>query len=135
MLVSIIVAIFLAAHALIHTGFVSARPAPTPGAPPWPFDLGHSWALGSLGVDEPVTRVIGTGLLVVLMLAYAVAALAVLGVVPTGLFVPAIAIGSVASLAMLGVFFHPWLLIGIAIDLVLLWATLVGGWRPGPRLL
>jgi hypothetical protein len=29
----------------------------------------------------------------------------------------------------LGLFFHPWLLLGIAIDLVLLWAV-VSGWRP-----
>jgi hypothetical protein len=35
-----------------------------------------------------------------------------------------------ASLATLLLFFHPWLAIGIAIDLVLLWAVIGAGWEP-----
>ena len=35
-----------------------------------------------------------------------------------------------ASLALLVAFFHPWLIVGLAIDVVLLWATLVAAWSP-----
>jgi hypothetical protein len=30
---------------------------------------------------------------------------------------------------VLVLFFHPWLVLGMAIDLVLLWAVLVNGWE------
>jgi hypothetical protein len=33
-------------------------------------------------------------------------------------------------LLLLLLFFHPWLTLGIVIDVALLWAVLVAGWRP-----
>jgi hypothetical protein len=123
-----VVAGFLLAHALIHTGFLG-RPPATPGGPAWPFELGRSWLLSPLGVDPGVVRVLGLALVAVLVAGYATAALAVLGPLEL-LFVPAIVIGSMASLGLLIVFFHPWLVLGIAIDLGLLWATLVLSWLP-----
>jgi hypothetical protein len=59
------------------------------------------------------------------------AALSVAGLAPASLFVGAIAAASVASLVLLGLFFHPWLALGLVIDLALLWATFVAAWRPG----
>jgi hypothetical protein len=35
------------------------------------------------------------------------------------------------SLILLGVFFHPWLVIGIAIDVAILWVVGLNGWIPG----
>ena len=62
---------------------------------------------------------------------YALAALAALGVLPTAIWPAAVAIGSVASLGLLAASFHPWLAVGVVIDLALLWSSLVVGWRPG----
>ncbi len=128
---SIVVALVLVAHGLIHASFVSPAPPSKPGAPQWPFDLAHSWALSPLGLDASVTRTVGITLLVAVLVGYVAAALAVLGILPGSLFVAGIVVGSVASIVMLALFFHPWLVFGFAIDAVLLWAVLAGGWLPG----
>lgn len=126
-----VVALFLVAHGLIHASFVSPTPPAKAGAPQWPFDLAHSWLLSPIGLDAPVTRAIGIALVVAVVAAYAVAALAVVGILPASLVVPAVVLGSVASILMLAAYFHPWLVLGLVIDAVLLWAVLANGWRPG----
>lgn len=128
---TVIAAGFLVAHGLVHAGFVSPRPPATAGGPQWPFDLATSWLLGPIGLGESAMRLIGIALLAVIVLGYVAAALATLGVTPSSLFVPGVVAASVASIAMLVVLFHPWLILGLAIDAVLLWATLANGWRPG----
>ena len=121
---------FLLGHAMIHGGFISRRPPATPGGPPWPFDLGHSWLLDRLGLGGGASRLLGTALVAATIAGFALAALATFGVMPAVLWPAAVVIGAVASLSVLVVFFHPWLLLGVAIDLVLLWAALVAGWTP-----
>ena len=121
---------FLLGHAMIHGAFLSRRPPATPGGPPWPFDLGHSWLLDRLGAGPRVNRLVGTALVAATIAGFALAALAALGVGPAVLWPAGIAIGAVGSLGVLVLFFHPWLLLGVAIDLVLLWAALVAGWTP-----
>ncbi len=123
-------ALFLAAHGLIHASYVSPRPAQTAGGPAWPFELAHSWLLSPLGVGADAARLIGAALILVIVAGYAVAALSTIGVLGQGLFAGGVVIGSVASLALLVLFFHSWLVLGIAIDLVLLWAVLVARWAP-----
>jgi hypothetical protein len=124
-------ALFLAAHGLVHASFLSPAPPAKPGSPQWPFDLAHSWLLGPLGLDGAVSRVVGIVLLVVTVAAYAIAALAVIGVTPPAWFAPSVVAGSIVSLAMLALFFHPWLTLGLVIDVVLLWAVLANHWAPG----
>ncbi len=121
---------FLLGHAMIHGGFISRRPPATPGAPPWPFDPGHSWLLERLGFAGATGRLLGTALVAATIAGFALAALATFGVMPAVLWPAGVAIGAVASLGVLVVFFHPWLLLGVAINLVLLWAALVAGWTP-----
>lgn len=129
MLVKYLVAGFLLAHAAVHLGFVSSPPA-TAGGPQWPFELGRSWALTPLGLDGAASRPLAIALLAVVFAGYAVAALASAGLLPSGLFVGGVVAGSVASVAMLVLFFHPWLLIGVALDVVLVWAVLIARWLP-----
>jgi hypothetical protein len=62
--------------------------------------------------------------------AYALAAVGLFGIGPTGLWVPAAAAGTLASLALLALWYLPWLTIGVAIDLVVLWLVLVSSWVP-----
>jgi hypothetical protein len=120
----------LLGHALIHLGYLSPRPQATAGGPPWPFELGRSSLLAPLGFGADAGRLIGVALVVLTIAGFVLAALATVGILPTQLWPAAVAFGAVASLGVLVVFFHPWLLLGVAIDLVLLWAALAPGWSP-----
>ncbi|MFL5679896.1 MAG: hypothetical protein ACJ77B_04785 [Chloroflexota bacterium] len=130
MLARLAFAAFLVAHGLIHVSFVAPRPPATAGGPEWPFDLGRSWVLSPLGADPSVCRLLGIALLACTVAAFALAALATIGVAPTAVWAPAVIAGAVASVALLGVFFHPWLALGVVIDVALLWAALVNRWAP-----
>jgi hypothetical protein len=124
------IAAFLLAHAGLHAGFVSPRPPASAGGPAWPFDVGGSWLLTRLGVDGEIPRILAITLIAATITGYALAALAAAGVAPDVIWGPALVTGSIASIALLGVFFHPWLVLGVAIDVVLLWSVLVAGWSP-----
>ena len=130
MVARLAVAAFLLAHAAIHFAFISPRPPATAGGPAWPFEVGHSWVLGPLGVDAETSRVLAIALIAVLIGSFALAGLAAIGVAPAGLWPAAVTIGSVASIALLVVFFHPWLVLGVVIDVVLIWAVNVASWTP-----
>ena len=114
---------FLLAHAAIHLGFVTPAPPAAPGAPPWPFDLARSWLLSPLGIDPSLLRVIGFALFAAIVAGYALVLIASVASVPADLMGIGIIVGSAASLALLLLFFHPWLLIGVVIDIALLWAV------------
>ena len=130
MLMRLLLAAFLFGHAAIHTGFISPRPPTTAGGPPWPFAFDSSWAFNAVGVDPSVTRLLGSALVAAVLGGFALAALAALGVLPAAVWPPAAAVGAAYSVALLLLFFHPWLLLGVAIDVVLLWAVLVVRWAP-----
>jgi hypothetical protein len=130
MVVRLAIAGFLLAHAAIHIGFISPRPPVTAGGPAWPFDVGHSWILGPLGIDAATSRALAIALIAVILGGFALAGIAAIGIAPAGLWPVAVTIGGVASIAVLVLFFHPWLLLGIAIDIVLLWAVNVANWAP-----
>lgn len=118
------------AHALIHAAFLGPRPPATAGGPPWPFELGHSWILDPLGVGRERERLVGIALVAITLGGFALASVAALGIGPPGLWIPAAEVGSVGSLALLIAHFHPWLLLGVAIDLGLIWTVLIVGWTP-----
>ena len=126
----ILFAVFLLAHAAIHASYISPPPAATAGGPAWPFELGRSWLLSPIGLSADMTRIVGIGLLALLVIGFGIAALATLGVVPMTLWPGAVVVGAVASTALLVLFFHPWLVAGVGIDLALLWAALVVDWTP-----
>ena len=127
---TIVVAGLLLGHALIHASYLSPAPTPKPGAPAWPFRLDRSWLLGPIGIDRELSRVLGVGLVVVAIAAFALGVIGALGVGPAWLWSIGVSLGAVASLAVLVLYFHPWLVLGIAIDVVLLWAVTVAGWAP-----
>ena len=129
MILKLALAGFLLAHAGIHAGFLS-RPPATAGGPAWPFELCRSWLLGPLGLSADVTRMLGLALFAATAGGLALAALAAIGLLPEALWAPTATVGAVASIALLLVFFHPWLVLGVAIDLALLWAVLIASWSP-----
>lgn len=125
MIAKLLLAAFLAGHGLVHAGFVSPAPPATASGPAWPFALDRSWALTALGVDAAIARLLGTALVAVVVGAYLLAAVAGLVGLPAGVFEAGVIVGSIASVAVLTLFFHPWLVLGLAIDAVLLWLAIV----------
>jgi len=130
MLARLLIAALLLAHGAIHASFLSPRPPATAGGPSWPFEIARSWALTPLGIQRETTRLLGIALVGATIGAFGLAAVATAGLLPAGLWGPASAVGAVASLVLLVLFFNPWLVLGVVIDLGLLWAVLVAGWSP-----
>jgi len=124
------IAALLLAHGLIHAAFLAPRPAATAGGPAWPFDLGRSWLLGGLGLGPEATRWLGIALVATTLIGFALAAFSLLGIGPDGLLSVAMAVGAIASSAVLVLYFHPWLVLGLAIDVVVLWVALIARWAP-----
>ncbi len=129
----LVIAAFFAAHALIHLSYLTPPPR-TAGGPEWPFEMGRSWLVTVLGADPALVRPLGTALVVISVAMFLGAALSTVGwLVPTGWWTPLCIGGAAASIATLGLFFHPWILLGIVIDAVLLWGVLVADWLPASR--
>ncbi len=126
----LILAAFLVVHGLIHAGFLSPRPPATAGGPAWPFALDRSWLMTPIGVPPEHARLMGVALVVVTLAAYTIAGAALVGLIPSGLWPATIGLGSVASIALLGLYFHPWLVLGIVIDVALLVVVVFGNWSP-----
>jgi len=129
-----VVAGLLLGHALIHASYLKAEPTPQRGAPAWPFHLDRSWLLRPLRLGAATTRALGSMLIVLTIVAFGVAAAASTGVAPASMWRVAVAVGAVASLSVLVAFFHPWLGLGIVIDLGLIWFVVVGDWAPAGQL-
>jgi hypothetical protein len=127
----IVLALFLAAHGMLHASYLSPAPPRTAGGPEWPFELTRSWLVTGLQLDPGVVRALGTGLVTLTVVLMLLAGLATAGwVIPQGWWPGLTVAAAVASLATLLLFFHPWIVIGIAIDLVLLWVVMGAGWEP-----
>jgi hypothetical protein len=122
---------FLAAHALIHVSFLTPAPPRTAGGPEWPFEMARSWLVTGAGLDAALIRALGTALVVATIALLAAAGLATVGwMVPPDWWSALVVWGAAASALTLILFFHPWLVLGLAIDAALLWAVLVMGWSP-----
>jgi hypothetical protein len=120
----------LLGHGLVHAAFLAPPPPATVGGPPWPFDLREPRVLQSLAIRSDQWRLVGIALVALTIAAFSLAALATLGVAPASLWAAGVIVGGVASLGILILFFHPWLVAGLAIDLVLLWVAIVAQWTP-----
>lgn len=127
----LLLAAFLAAHAMIHVSYLTPAPPRTAGGPEWPFEMGRSWLVTGLHLDPGMVRILGTAIVAATIALLVLAALSAAGWgVPAEWWTSLAVGGAVASLATLAVFFHPWILLGIAIDLVILWAVAGQGWDP-----
>ena len=116
-----LLALFLVVHASIHIGYICG--------PAWPFVASDPWLVTGLGAGADIVRVIGITLVLVTFAAFVLAAVTVTGFVRSA-WKPLVVVASVASVILLTIFVAPSTLPGIAIDAVLLWATLVRGWHP-----
>lgn len=127
----LLIAALLAGHALIHASYLSPAPPQTAGGPEWPFAMGRSWLVTGLHVEPRLVTSIGTLLIVATVAVLLLAALATLGMgIPAAWWPFLVTAGAGLSIASLGIFFHPWLILGLVIDAVLLWSVLIAGWTP-----
>jgi hypothetical protein len=117
MMVRVLVGVGLLGHGLLHVLYA----LPAPDDPDYPFTFDGSWL-----VPDSARRVVGLVLVVVTVLAFSALALTVwsAGGLDSVWKSPTI-FGSVASLAVLVAFWHPWVVVGVVIDVGLLTATLV----------
>lgn len=127
----LLLAAVLAAHAFIHVSYLTPVPARTAGGPEWPFEMAKSWAVTALGLDPALVRALGTALVIVTIALLVAAALATAGWIVPAVWWPSLVVGgAIASALTLALFFHPWILLGFAIDAALLWAVLLAEWLP-----
>ena len=127
----ILIGLALIAHALIHSGYLSPAPPKIAGGPEWPFEMSRSWLVSNVGLHPDLVRPLGAALVAVTILAFVGAGLATMGLaVPHDWWRWLIAAGATASAATLALFFHPWLVLGLAIDAALLYLVFVAGWNP-----
>ncbi len=124
--------LFLLAHGWIHMSLAQV-PVPQPGALHTPFfpawwrnDVDSSWPVTKLGFSTDVSRTLGWVLWVAVAALYTLAAAALLiNPANTSIWHGLIVGGSAVSLVLLGLYWHPWLPVGVLIDLGLIAAVLL----------
>ena len=111
---NILFGLFLFMHGLIHASYL----APNPDDPKYPFALNKGWFANWIG---NISTPIGIALVSLTLAVFALAGLAVLGTpIIADIRGHLIAVGAICSLATLILYWHPWLTLGIAVDIVLL---------------
>jgi len=129
----LLLAAFLAAHGAMHVAYLTPAPPRTADGPEWPFELGRSWLIGALHLDPAIVRSLGIVLAVATIILFGAAAVATLGWLPASWWGELVVAGAATSLATLALFFHPWIVLGILIDAVLI-SAVVAGWAPSAAL-
>jgi hypothetical protein len=116
----VLVAAFLVAHGLVHLGIWV-----TPKDPirPAPFDPSHSWIV-SPHSGEVAARSVSVALGCAIAATFCAAGwMVLLSASGTG---GLLLLASVTALALKALWFHPWLVLGVAIDIAIVLAVLVG---------
>ena len=124
----IMIGVFFILHGLVHSGLAAAPIPKDATSRPGSFFThpARSWLLRRLHFTPGATRTAGLSLVVLTTLGFVLAGMAALGVPPmAGTLAPLVVISSALSLLLLGLFWHPWLSLGVIIDLaiLLLWVV------------
>lgn len=117
-----LVAGFLLLHGLLHLAVWLPKPEPAPGRPA-PFEPDHSAVLTQERVPQRTIHRLAILLASTAAVLYGVVGLAV--AVGTSWAVPLAVLAGTVGIAIKLLFFHPWLSVGIAIDLLVLSSALV----------
>lgn len=120
----LVVAAFLVAHGLVHAAiYAAAKPAPGKA----PFDPSRSWALSAAHVGLGTAREASVRLAWLTAGLFSLAGAALLADV--ALWATVAAAAAVVGLFLKVTWFHPWLTVGVLLDVGIAWAT-VGRWPP-----
>lgn len=129
-----LLAALLFAHGWVHLMFVFPKPTSSESSSvglAYPFDFGHSWLSGRVGLDPALVRRAGLILMAITFGAFILAALATVSlVVPAEWWSGLVIVAAVSSMLLLALAYAPTLLLGFAIDLALLWLVLASWWSP-----
>lgn len=126
-----IVALFLIAHGLVHAGLAAAPNPDDPDARAGAFftSPGRSWLFHRLGSDQNIVQWIGVILVAIATVGFVLAGLGVFGVPGLEELWRSIAVvSSIFSLILLVLFWHPWLILGVVIDIAILVSLLWINW-------
>lgn len=132
-MVKIALAVFLIVHGLVHAGLAAAPIPNDPDSKPGSFftATARSWLLPRLGLNTSTVQWVGILLVALVTLGFILAGLGVLGVPGLSTGWRTVAMVSVClSLLLLILFWHPWLVVGIMIDIGILITLLWTKWLP-----
>ena len=112
---------FLVAHGAVHLAVWT--PHPTPEQPP-PFVPQHSGVLAAAQLPEHTTTVLSVALAAAAASAFVLAGV---GVALSASWTAPVAVGAaLAGLLLKVLYFHPWLSLGVLLDLTVLSAAITG---------
>lgn len=111
----VILGAFLVAHGLVHLLYVTPGPKDDPAHP---FVPGSRWIVRAVGIAPGTAKAVAGAMAVLSAVLFAVAGIAALA--DASMWQPTAVVASVCSLVLMLLFFHPWLLIGIAIDVAII---------------
>ena len=132
-MLKIALAIFLIAHGLVHAGLAAAPNPVDQDAKPGAFftSPGRSWLLPRIGLNPAAVQWIGIILVALATLGFVLAGLGVFGISGLTTIWRTVAVfSSCVSLLLLVLFWHPWLIVGVLIDIGILVALLWVKWSP-----
>jgi len=119
-MVRVIAGLFLIAHGLVHLSYVTSKPKDA--AASYPFVPEERWFPRALGLGPSAAKTVAGTLAVACAIAFAIAGIALL--LDAALWQPAAVVASLISLVLMVLFFHPWLVLGIAIDVAIIGSVL-----------
>jgi len=126
-------AIFIIAHGLVHAILAVAPNPADPNAKPLAFFTAteRSWLLPQLGLNSVTIQWVGIILIALSTMGFILAGLGIFGVAGLSIIWRTVAIISAGfSLLLLITFWHPWLPVGVLIDIGTLGTLLVLNWPP-----
>jgi hypothetical protein len=129
-----LLAVLVFAHAWVHLMFVFPKPEGSgnyAGVSEYPFDFGRSWLIRRAGLDPGLVRTVGLVAMIATFVAGLLAALATVGlIVPVDWWAPLMVAAALASALTLTLFFSPALVLGYAIDALMIVLVVSGTWSP-----
>jgi len=127
-----VIALFIIAHGLVHSGLAAAPNPDSPGSKPGTIFTAseRSWLLPKLGLTDTAVQWVGILLVALSTVGFVIAGLGILG----GAGVSAIwriaaVTASILSIFLLGSFWHRWFPVGLLIDIAILLCLLWFKWR------
>jgi len=132
-MLKIVLGILIIAHGFVHAILAVAPNPADANAKPGAFftTAERSWLLPQLSLSASAVQWIGIILVVLSTLGFVLAGLGVFGIAGISAIWRTMAvISSCISLVLLIVFWHPWLPVGVLIDIAILVALLWAKWPP-----
>jgi hypothetical protein len=119
---TLLLVVFLVAHGLVHLAVWLPKPEPVQEKPP-PFDPGRSALLTKAHVRPDAERRLASRLAVTTAATYVLGAL--LLPLSAQVAVPVLVVAALVGLVLKATYFNPWLVVGVALDVVVLTSAAV----------